>query len=101
MAANPRPGYEEVSPQVEADRVLPLIKNVRLLWPISVDTYYPEVAEAAIQAGATMINDIKGLDTPGMAEVLAQYPEVQVVIMHSRKHQSLSLKSCTNFIQKN
>ena len=57
-----------------------------------MDTYYPEVAEAAIQAGATMINDIKGLDTPGMAEVLAQYPEVQVVIMHSRKRQSLSLK---------
>lgn len=54
-----------------------------------MDTYYPEVAEAAIQAGATMINDIKGLDTPGMAEVLAQYPEVQVVIMHSRKRQSL------------
>ena len=89
-----RPGYEEVSPQVEADRVLPLIKKIRetSLAPISVDTYYPEVAEAAIQAGATMINDIKGLDTPGMAEVLAQYPEVQVVIMHSRKRQSLSLK---------
>lgn len=88
-----RPGYEEVSPQVEADRVLPLIKiRETSLAPISVDTYYPEVAEAAIQAGATMINDIKGLDTPGMAEVLAQYPEVQVVIMHSRKHQSLSLK---------
>ena len=48
-----------------------------------MDTYYPEVAETAIQAGATMINDIKGLDTPGMVEVLAQYPEVQVVIMHS------------------
>ena len=89
-----RPGYEEVSPQVEADRVLPLIKKIRetSLTPISVDTYYPQVAEAAIQAGATIINDIKGLDTPGMAEVLAQYPEVQVVIMHSRKHQSLSLK---------
>ena len=70
-----RPGYEEVSPQVEADRVLPLIKKIRetSLAPISVDTYYPEVAEAAIQAGATMINDIKGLDTPGMAEVLAKY----------------------------
>ena len=82
-----RPGYEEVSPQVEADRVLPLIKKIRdtSLAPISVDTYYPEVAEAAIQAGATMINDIKGLDTPGMAEVLAQYPEIQVVIMHSRE----------------
>ena len=62
-----------------------------------MDTYYPEVAETAIQAGATMINDIKGLDTPGMVEVLAQYPEVQVVIMHSRKHQSLSLKELHQF----
>ena len=88
-----RPGYQEVSPEIEQARVIPLVEAIRRFSeiPISVDTYFPEVAAAAIQAGATIINDIKGLDMPGMADVLASHPEIQVVIMHSRKRGALPL----------
>lgn len=81
-----RPGYQEVTPEIEAQRILPVIRELvkRTDVPISVDTYFPEVAAAAIEAGAKIINDIKGLDSPGMLEVLAAAPQVGIVIMHSR-----------------
>ncbi|MGX2945344.1 dihydropteroate synthase [Enterococcus alishanensis] len=87
-----RPGYQEVSPEIELARIIPVIEGLKsLAVPISVDTYFPEVAKGAIQAGASIINDIKGLDTPDMAETLAKYPEVKIIIMHSRKRNSQSL----------
>lgn len=84
-----RPGYQEIPAAEELQRVVPVIKAVRGLTdiPISVDTYFPEVAKAAIEAGADIINDIRGLDHPGMLELLAEYPEVGIVIMHSRPRQ--------------
>ncbi|MGO2082975.1 dihydropteroate synthase [Vagococcus sp.] len=80
-----RPGYIEIPKEEELARVLPIVKGLRQMTdlPISVDTYFPEVAEAVIEAGATIINDIKGLDMPGMGEVVAHY-QVPVVLMHSR-----------------
>lgn len=80
-----RPGYQEVDAAVELQRVLPVIESIRQSSdiPISIDTYFPEVAEAAIQAGASIVNDVKGLDTEGMAEVVARY-QVPIVLMHSR-----------------
>lgn len=87
-----RPGFVEVPPAEEIRRLLPVIKGLKDCGvPLSVDTYFPEVAEAAILAGATIINDIKGLDMPGMAEVIAKYPTVQVIIMHSRPRRAESL----------
>ena len=81
-----RPGYKEVSPEVEAARILPVIQELkkRTTIPLSIDTYFPEVARVAIEAGADIINDIKGLDTPGMLDVLAEAPEAGIIIMHSR-----------------
>ncbi|WP_302373519.1 dihydropteroate synthase [Enterococcus asini] len=81
-----RPGYAEVAPEIEAARILPVIRELKKHSniPISVDTYFPEVARAAIEAGADIINDIKGLDTPGMLEVLATAANVGIIIMHSR-----------------
>ncbi|WP_159722670.1 dihydropteroate synthase [Enterococcus sp. CSURQ0835] len=88
-----RPGYEAISPQAELERILPVIEELKkaVTVPISVDTFYPEVAEAVIAAGADIINDIKGLDFPGMAEVLAAHPTVGIVLMHSRKRTERSL----------
>lgn len=89
-----RPGYQEVTPEIEAQRILPVIRELvkRTDIPLSVDTYFPEVAATAITAGATIINDIKGLDSPGMLEVLAAAPHVGIVIMHSRpRRQELSV----------
>ena len=83
-----RPGYIPVSQQEEMERILPVIEAVkmRLDIPISVDTYKPVVAEAAIQAGADMINDIWGLRADAkMAEVIAKQG-VACCLMHNRQN---------------
>ncbi len=77
-----RPG-----PRVDADeeirRVVPLIEALsgRLPVPISVDTFKPEVAQRAIEAGAVLINDISGLEDMRMAE-LAVASGAALVVMH-------------------
>jgi len=77
-------GAQPVSEAAEMERVLPVItalaKSTAAL--ISIDTYKSLVAEAAIQAGAGMVNDISGLQfDPHMPEVVEHY-HVPVVIMH-------------------
>lgn len=88
-----RPGYQEVSSEEELARILPVVEALKqqVKIPISIDTYFPDVAEACILAGADIINDIKGMDHPGMAEMLAKYPQTGVIIMHSRKRRDLPL----------
>lgn len=66
----------------EIERVIPLVRELSSLGPISVDTFHPEVAEAAIEAGATMINDTTGVHDPRMADVVAA-SAAQLVIAHS------------------
>ena len=81
-----RPGYTPVSEEEEMERILPVIEAVKkyLDIPVSVDTYKSVVAEAAIQAGADLINDIWGLKAdPRMAEVIAKN-EVACCLMHNR-----------------
>lgn len=79
-----RPGSEAVSVEEEIRRVVPVIevlaKKVNI--PISVDTYKSPVAEAALSAGASIVNDISGLRFDyKMSEVVARN-KVPVVIMH-------------------
>lgn len=83
-----RPGYIEISPEEEVKRVIPVIKEIRQFSniPISIDTYFPEVAKAAIEAGADIVNDVKGMDMEGMADIVSRYG-VPVIIMHSRERQ--------------
>jgi len=81
-----RPGSESVDVDEELSRVLPVIDALRgrVQIPLSIDTRKVAVAEAAIQAGASLVNDVGGLrDDPGMAEVVARH-RVPVVIMHKR-----------------
>lgn len=82
-----RPGYTEVSVEEELKRIEPVIKGLREETdiPISIDTYFPEVAECALSLGANMINDVRGFDTEGMIDVAIKYPKSKLVIMHSRK----------------
>jgi dihydropteroate synthase len=79
---------EEVSTKVEIERVLPVIRELagRLLTvPISIDTRKAAVAAAALDAGATIVNDVWGLrGDPGMAEVIAAHPGTGVVAMHNQ-----------------
>ncbi len=80
-----RPGAEPVPVQEELDRVMPVIDALvaeGIGVPISIDTMKPLVADQAIQAGATIINDVTGLQgAPEMAAIAALY-EVPVVAMH-------------------
>lgn len=82
-----RPGSEYVSLQEELDRVVPAVETIRAVLPdveISVDTRKAGVAAPALDAGATMINDISGLrDDPALAPLLAER-DVPVCIMHMR-----------------
>jgi len=86
-----RPGASKVTASQEKQRILPVIEAVapRLRErnvPVSVDTYKAEVAAAAVEAGATIINDVWGLQHPGgdMAQVAAEYG-VPVVVMHNKE----------------
>lgn len=77
-----RPGAEAISADQEIDRVLPAIERaVQLGATVSIDTSKAQVAQAAIQAGATWVNDVTGLGDPQMAPVCAMHP-VKVIVMH-------------------
>lgn len=80
-----RPGSEPISLEEELTRVIPVIKSIasNLTVPISIDTYKPQVAREALEAGASIINDVYGLRQPGMLELLAEV-KVPVVIMHMK-----------------
>ena len=84
-----RPGYTQISVEEELGRILPVIEKLKVNFdtPISVDTYKWNVADAVLNAGADMINDIWGLDYPEdpeheMAKVCAKY-DVPVCVMHN------------------
>jgi dihydropteroate synthase len=66
-----RPGAEPVPAEVELDRILPVVRALAAEMPLSVDTLKPEVAHAALQAGAHLINDVGGLRDPEMLRVCA------------------------------
>ena len=80
-----RPQAKAVSLKVELRRVLPVVKMLakKIKVPISVDTYKPEVAKAALESGAQIINDITGLRNPKMSGLIAKYG-AGVVIMHMK-----------------
>jgi dihydropteroate synthase len=74
-----------VDPQEEIARVVPLIERIagELGAVVSVDTYKPPVAAAAIAAGACIVNDVSGLRDPGLADVCAE-TGAALVLMHTR-----------------
>lgn len=84
-----RPGAKRVSTEEELFRVIPVIQAISNVVdvPISIDTYKKEVAKQAIEAGATIINDIWGAKAePEIAEVAADY-KVPIILSHNRKSQ--------------
>jgi dihydropteroate synthase len=86
-----RPNATPVSLQEELDRVIPVIealvkqlkqdKQVNI--PISIDTYKPQVMQAAIAAGASMVNDVRALQEDGALEIVAK-TNVGICLMHMR-----------------
>lgn len=78
-----RPGAEPVPLQEELDRVIPVLERLRrdLDVVLSIDTSKPAVMQAALDAGAGMINDVNGLRAPGAMEVVAS-GTAAVCVMH-------------------
>jgi dihydropteroate synthase len=82
-----RPGSDRVDPDTETKRVLPVIRELAMAGvPTSIDTTRAEVAEAALAAGASVVNDVSGgLADARMAAVVAA-AGVPWVLMHWRGH---------------
>jgi dihydropteroate synthase len=84
-----RPGSQPVDADEELERVIPVIEAVKADFPeaiLSVDTYKARVAEAAVQAGAQILNDVWGLRAdPELAAVAARF-RVPVILMHNRSN---------------
>lgn len=76
-------GRAPVDVELEIERVAPLIERVAPLAIVSVDTYKPAVARAAIAAGASIVNDVSGLRDPELASVCAE-SGAALVVMHTR-----------------
>lgn len=77
-----RPGATPVPADVELGRVLPVIRSLAdLPVPISVDTTKPEVMEAALRAGASIVNDINGFRAPGALDAV-RATDCGLVVMH-------------------
>jgi dihydropteroate synthase len=83
-----RPGHQQVTAEEERDRVMPIIKALKkdnsFKLPLSIDTYKALVAEAALDCGIEMLNDVWGLKAdPELAAVAARY-RVPLCLMHNR-----------------
>jgi len=85
-AESTRPGAEPVAAEVEIERLVPLIAAIRAesAVPISVDTMKPQVARAAVAAGASMWNDVSALRQAADSAAAAAELGCEVVLMHMR-----------------
>ncbi len=80
-AESTRPGAEPVDAATEQARVIPLIQALAGTVPLSIDTMKPAVARAAVEAGASIWNDVSALGAPGACQTAAELG-CQVVLMH-------------------
>lgn len=78
-----RPGAVPVSLEDELRRVIPVIEALAKVTrvPLSIDTYKPQVMQAALDAGASLINDIRALQEPGALEIAAS-TDAGICLMH-------------------
>lgn len=83
-AQSTRPGHIPVSADEEWSRLSPVLEKLRdkITVPISIDTYYPDVAEKALKAGADIINDVSGIISQKMAEIVKKH-RCGWILMHN------------------
>lgn len=74
-AQSTRPGAQMISPEEEINRLEPVLKNIadKIRIPVSLDTFYPEVARFGLQNGVKIINDISGEKNPEMARLIKEH----------------------------
>lgn len=102
-----RPGHIQISEEEEIERVLPVIRSLRKQFPhvlFSIDTYKWKVAEAALEAGVHILNDIWGLQyDKGEMAALAKKYEVPVIVMHNQnteEYQEDRVQTLRKFFEK-
>lgn len=82
-----RPGAPAVPQDEELARVVPLVREAAKFGvPLSVDTYKPAVMQAVLDLGADIVNDIRALQEPGAAEMVARHPSCGVCLMHMHRN---------------
>lgn len=82
-----RPNHQPVSQEEELARVIPVIEAIKdkVTIPISIDTYKAKTAQAALEAGADIINDVWGAKRePEIVEVARDY-QAPIILMHNRR----------------
>lgn len=84
-AQSTRPGYIQISAEEEINRLKDILPQIRkqIDIPISIDTFYPEVAEYALKEGVDIINDITGFESEKMME-LASNCSCGLIVMHNK-----------------
>ena len=81
-----RPGSPPLPLAQELARVMPVLRHsVSLGVPVSVDTYKPEVMQAALDLGVDIVNDVWALRRPGALQVVAAHPRCGVCLMHMHR----------------
>lgn len=102
-----RPGHIQISEEEEIERVLPVIRSLRKQFPhvlLSIDTYKWKVAEAALEAGVHILNDIWGLQyDKGEMAALAKKYEVPVIVTHNQnteEYQEDRVQTLRKFFEK-
>ena len=99
-----RPGHVQISTQEEIDRVVPMIEMVKRNFeiPVSIDSYKSEVVEAALAAGADLVNDSWGVKYDRrVAELIAEY-QVPCCLMHNREkaeYQNFLEELCSDLME--
>lgn len=85
-----RPGYTKISDEEEISRVVPVIEAVKARFdiPISVDTYKSAVADAALSAGADLLNDIWGFKADDKIAAVCKKYDAACCLMHNRDNQN-------------
>jgi len=82
-----RPGHAPLAAETELARVLPVIAGLRARSgaPLSIDTWKAEVADAALKAGASIVNDVWGAQRdPAIADIAARHG-APIILMHNRE----------------
>ncbi|MBO9165361.1 dihydropteroate synthase [Lactiplantibacillus pentosus] len=101
-----RPGFTEVTPEVELERTLPYIRAIKARFPeavLAVDTYKYDVMEAVLAEGVSIINDVNAFtDDPRKLKLMAD-SQVGLLTMHSSREQEYTdlTSSMRHFFEQN
>ena len=97
-AQSTRPGFQAISAAEEWERLEPVLKALRgvVSVPISVDTFYVQVAERALDMGAAIINDVSGHVDEAMAQAVGRYNAGWIIMHNGRENEIFDAISGVN-----